>query len=121
MASILKPARFSGRQNVGLMIRTGLNRFPRLLIQVAVLLPLLWMAASAQTLERTYPKEIRGYKVERAVVEIKKPEESKKAQSKSGSPGNNQTQSASQNSDDKVGQTNDSSSYDSDPDALITL
>ncbi len=80
------------------------------------MLAVFWMAVAspAQTTpERTYPKEIRGYKVERAVVEIKKPE------SKTGNPGSNQTQSPTQNSADNSGQTNEASISDSDVDALI--
>jgi hypothetical protein len=71
----------------------------------------------AQT--RIYPKEIRGYKVERVVVEIKKPEVSRKAQTKTGSAGSNQTQEAVQNSSNKPAQNDDTSTYDSNPDALI--
>jgi hypothetical protein len=82
--------------------------------------------ASAQT--RTYPKEIRGYKVERRVVEVKKPE---KQNGKSGTnpttspgtnpspnPSTNQTQSGTNNSD---GQTSSESTSESDEDALIRL
>lgn len=60
---------------------------------------------------RTYPKEIRGYKVERTVVEVKKPE-AKNRQS-----GQGQSQSGNNRSD---GQTNESNS-DTDVDELIQL
>jgi hypothetical protein len=70
----------------------------------------------AQT--RIYPKEIRGYKVERAVVEIKKPEVSRKVQTKTGSAGSNQTQEVVQDSN-KPAETDATTTYDSNPDALI--
>jgi hypothetical protein len=88
------------------------------------LLPLFSMAAasSAQTgSQPIYPKQIRGYKVERAVVEIKKPEVSRKMQTKIGNAGSDQNQSAIQNSSNTPTQTNDASTYDSNPDALIKL
>jgi hypothetical protein len=79
-------------------------------------------ASSAQTgSQPIYPKEIRGYKVERAVVEIKKPEVSRKTQTKIGNAGSDQNQSAIQNSSNTPTQTNDASTYDSNPDALIKL
>ena len=61
---------------------------------------------------RTYPKEIRGYKVERTVVEIKKPE------TKSRDSGSDQRQRGNNNSDE---QTNKESNTESDVDALIKL
>lgn len=72
--------------------------------------------ASAQT--RTYPKEIRGYKVERRVVEVKKPEKQNgKPGTNSGTnPATNQSQSGSNSSD---GQTSSASDPESDEDALI--
>jgi hypothetical protein len=80
------------------------------------------MIAFPQT--RTYPKEIRGYKVERVVVEIKRPEEIKNPKPKTETPASNQTQSSS-DSANNTGQTNEpptSDSYaDSDTDALIKL
>jgi hypothetical protein len=79
-------------------------------------------ASSAQTgSQPIYPKQIRGYKVERAVVEIKKPEVSRKMQTKIGNAGSDQNQSAIQNSSNTPTQTNDASTYDSNPDALIKL
>jgi len=65
----------------------------------------------AQT--RTYPKEIRGYKVERTVVEVKKPEKP------SGNSGAAKIQTGSGNNTD--GQTSRESSSESDVDALIQL
>lgn len=107
------------------MKKTGPNGFARRLSPGTVLLPLLWIAAaaSAQTSERTYPKEIRGYKVERAVVEIKKPEVSKKAQPKIVNPGTDQDQGPTQNSSNNPGQTTSTatSTADANPDALIKL
>jgi hypothetical protein len=87
-------------------------------------LALFWLAVAspAQTTpERTYPKEIRGYKVERAVVEIKKPDESRKAQSTTGNPASDQNQRATQNSANDSGKTDSAPTYDSNPDALIKL
>src|SRR6266851_3495744 len=106
------------------MIGTHPDKAALILTRSVLLLALFWLAVAspAQTTPgRTYPKEIRGYKVERAVVEIKKPEERRKTQSKGGSPGSNQTQSTTQNSDDNLEQTNDSSTPDTDPDPLIKL
>lgn len=54
-----------------------------------LLLLICALSASAQT--RSYPKEIRGYKVERAVVEIKKPENAT-----AGTNGGNTTSNADQ-------------------------
>ena len=105
------------------MIGTHPDKAALILTRSVLLLALFWLAVAspAQTTPgRTYPKEIRGYKVERA-VEIKKPEERRKTQSKGGSPGSNQTQSTTQNSDDNLEQTNDSSTPDTDPDPLIKL
>jgi hypothetical protein len=73
---------------------------------------------SAQT--RTYPKEIRGYKVERVVVEIKKPEAIKKPEPKTGNPPSTPPQNPSENSANTA-QTNVPPSSDSNPDALIKL
>lgn len=78
--------------------------------------------ASAQT--RTYPKEIRGYKVERRVVEIKKPEKQNgkpgpnSATNSATNPGTNQSQSGTNNSGN---QTSSESGSESDEDALIRL
>jgi hypothetical protein len=83
-------------------------------------------ASLAQTTPgHTYPKEIRGYKVERAVVEIKRPEVSRKTQTNTRNTRNDQrneqNQGATQNSSNNPAQTSDPSTSDSDPDALITL
>jgi hypothetical protein len=59
---------------------------------------------------RTYPKEIRGYKVERTVVEIKKPEKRDS--------GKDQRQRENSNSD---GPNSSESNAESDVDALIKL
>lgn len=74
--------------------------------------------ASAQT--RIYPKEIRGYKVERRVVEMKKPEKQngKPGPTSATHPGTNQSQSENNNSN---GQTSSQSDPESDEDALIQL
>ena len=92
------------------------------------MLALFWFvpASPAQTTPgRTYPKEIRGYKVERAVVEIQKREVSRKTQTKTGNAGSDQrtdqNQGSTQNSSNNPDQTDDASTSDSDPDALITL
>jgi|SRR5882724_9775799 len=69
---------------------------------------------------RSYPREIRGYKVERAVVEIKKPEVSRKTPTRTENRGSDQNQGATQNSSNNSAQT-DASTYDSTPDALIKL
>ena len=77
--------------------------------------------------ERTYPKEIRGYKVERTVVEIKKPEpkkEEKKRGNQTQDQAQPQTQPQTQNPNQPPtdGQTaNTSSTNDANPDALIKL
>jgi hypothetical protein len=70
---------------------------------------------------RIYPKEIRGYKVERAVVEIKTPGAGGKAQKTTGNAGSDQNQATSQNSANDSAQTNNAPTYDSNPDALIKL
>jgi hypothetical protein len=72
-------------------------------------LMLICSATTVRLQTRTYPKEIRGYKVERTVVEVKKPEAKK--------PGKNQSQSGKNNSD---GQTTDETNSD-DVDQLIQL
>jgi hypothetical protein len=68
-------------------------------------------SGAAQT--RTYPKEIRGYKVERTVVEVKKPE------TKNGKSGSDKNQTGNSNNPD--GQTSGESNSESDVDALIRL
>ena len=69
-------------------------------------------ATTVQLQNRNYPKEIRGYKVERTVVEVKKPE-TKNRQS-----GKDQNQSRENNSD---GQTNDETNSDTGVDQLLQL
>ncbi len=106
------------------MIVTHTKKAVLILTRSMLLLALFWLvpASSAQTTpEPIYPKEIHGYKVERAVVEIKKPEESKKTQSKSGSTGSNQTQPATQNSTNDLEKIDRAPTADSNPDALIKL
>jgi hypothetical protein len=61
---------------------------------------------------RTYPKEIRGYKVERTVVDVKKPE------AKSGKTADDQSPRENNNSD---GQTNADPDSESHVDELIQL
>jgi hypothetical protein len=76
-------------------------------------------ASFAQTeSERAYPKEIRGYKVERAVVEIKKPEQ--KSEKSKREP---KEQPQTQNQPDTTGQpaTAVTPPADTNPDALIKL
>jgi len=68
-------------------------------------------AETALLQTRTYPKEIRGYKVERTVVEVKKPD------AKNGQTGKDQNQRGNNNSD---GQTNAETS-ETDVDELIQL
>ncbi len=48
-------------------------------------------AETALLQTRTYPKEIRGYKVERTVVEVKKPEAKNKQTSNDQGPRGNNT------------------------------
>jgi len=85
-------------------------------VPVLLLLTLIAQATNASAQTRTYPKEIRGYKVERRVVEVKKPEE------QSGKPGTSpatkQSQSGNNNSD---GQTSRASDPEPDEDALMQL
>jgi hypothetical protein len=74
-----------------------------------VLLALTGTSALPQV--RTYPKEIRGYKVERTVVEIKKPER------KTAKPGKENAQ----NQGDGADQTDNVANSDGDVDQLIRL
>ena len=80
-------------------------------------------ASLAQTgSQRTYPKEIRGYKVERAVVEIKKPERKKHESNRGQNKSQPQTQSQTQTQPVDNGQAaSPSSTSDTNPDALIKL
>lgn len=74
-------------------------------------------AAMAFAQTRAYPKEIRGYKVERAVVEIKRPEGKKEDSGRNENQSQNQTQTTS----DGQKQTANTPTSDSDNDALIKL
>ena len=69
-------------------------------------------AKTALLQTRTYPKEIRGYKVERTVVEVKKPEAKNRQTSK------DQNERGNKNSD---GQRNAESNSEADVDELIQL
>src|SRR6267143_1538381 len=69
-------------------------------------------ATTALLQTRTYPKEIRGYKVERTVVEVKKPEAKNRQTSK------DQNERGNKNSD---GQRNAESNSEEDVDELIQL
>lgn len=93
------------------MIKTNHWRFEKLLAGlIASLLSLLMAGSSRAQIKspRTYPKEIRGYKVERTVVEIKKPETKNE----------NDANSKSRRGNDDANQTENS---DSDVDSLIQL
>jgi hypothetical protein len=78
--------------------------------ELACLLLLFITSTTALAQTRSYPKEIRGYKIERTAIEIKKPE------SKNGKTGKNQT---NQSTSDGNGQTEEQNVSDSDVDALI--
>src|SRR5882762_5703601 len=69
-------------------------------------------AETALLQTRTYPKEIRGYKVERTVVEVKKPEAKNRQTSK------DQNERGDKNSD---GQRNADPNSEGDVDELIQL
>ena len=104
-------ARFGGRQKnlePRLFMKTNLRPVFGM-IQFCVLL-LLVTGPSVLAQTRSYPKEIRGYKVERTAIEIKKPE------SKNGKTGKSQTNQGASKSN---GQTEDQNVSDSDVDALI--
>ncbi|HMJ25599.1 MAG TPA: hypothetical protein VK475_07210 [Pyrinomonadaceae bacterium] len=83
----------------------------RLATITAAFLLLVYSALPVLPQSRTYPKEIRGYKVERTVVEIKKPER------KIAKPGKENAQ----NQSDKVDQTDNVADSDGDVDQLIRL
>jgi hypothetical protein len=89
-----------------------LNKARRKLVAIGCVVPALVIGVttvSPQT--RTYPKQIRGYKVERTVVEIKKPE------TKSKKTGNDKSQSPNDDADQSGSATNS----DADVDQLIQL
>jgi hypothetical protein len=77
--------------------------------KLACFLLLLVTCSTALAQTRSYPKEIRGYKVERTAIEIKKPE------SKSGKRDKSQASQDQTNN----GQTDQQKAPDSDVDALI--
>src|SRR2546430_1141024 len=82
---------------------------------VAMIVGALMFICGATTVllqTRTYPKEIRGYKVERTVVEVKKPE------AKNGQTGKDQRQRGDNNSD---GQTSAEPTSEAGVDELIKL
>jgi hypothetical protein len=82
---------------------------------VAITVGVLMFVCGATTVllqTRTYPKEIRGYKVERTVVEVKKPEANNRQSAR------NQSQIGNNRSD---GPTNTESNSESDVDELIKL
>lgn len=105
----ISPLRGWLTRGLQLLLITSFSRFAPigcgLLIVVAI-------PTTALLQTRTYPKEIRGYKVERTVVEIKKPE------TKNRESGNDQRQSGNSNSD---GQVIAESKAESDVDELIQL
>lgn len=78
--------------------------------ELACLLLLFITSTTALAQTRSYPKEIRGYKIERTAIEIKKPE------SKNGKTGKSQP---APNASDGNGQTEEQNVSDSDVDALI--
>ncbi len=78
--------------------------------ELACLLLLFITSTTALAQTRSYPKELRGYKIERTAIEIRKPE------SGSGRTGKSQP---SQNASKGGGRTEAQSASDSDVDALI--
>src|SRR5436190_13838153 len=78
--------------------------------ELACLLLLFITSTTALAQTRSYPKEIRGYKIERTAIEIKRPE------SKNAKPGKSQT---NQSASDGNGQIEAQNVSDSDVDALI--
>ncbi len=104
----IAPLRGSLASCLQLIVITSLHKY------AAIGCSLLIIIAGATTVvaqSRTYPKEIRGYKVERTVVEIKKPEQTNEKS------GNSNTQPAN----DGANQTEKSADPDSDVDSLIKL
>ena len=73
--------------------------------ELACLLLLFITSTTALAQTRSYPKEIRGYKIERTAIEIKRPE------SKNAKPGKSQT---NQSASDGNGQTEAQNVSDSD-------
>jgi hypothetical protein len=97
------------------------NRVPRVLPWAklfnafGVCFSIIALAPTALPQARTYPKEIRGYKVERTVVEVKKPE------TKNEKSGNAKSQRGNDDANQTANQTESSTDPDSDVDALIQL
>jgi hypothetical protein len=83
----------------------------RLLAISCIALTLVSGVTTVSPQTRTYPKEIRGYKVERTVVEVKKPE------TKNAKAGNDKSQTA----DDGAEQSDSATSSEADVDQLIQL
>ena len=83
---------------------------------VPVLLVFIVIAQATSTFSqtRTYPKEIFGYKVERTVVEVKKPDKSRKSGNATGQTGDN-----SGGQPNRDGPASRESDAESDVDALI--
>lgn len=94
------------------------------LLHVFAVLVIIIACGRTLVSQRIYPKEIRGYKVERAVVEIKRPEPKTVPTSSKPKEQPNQTQvqtqTQSQNQSDAQQTANSPRSY-SDDDALIKL
>ena len=89
-----------------------LNKTRKKLVAISgVVLTLVSGLTTVLPQARTYPKEIRGYKVERTVVEIKKPE------TKSPPSGNGN----GRNRNDGAGQSNSAANSEGDVDELIQL
>ena len=86
------------------------NKSRTKLVIVIVILTLIGDVATVSPQTSTYPKEIRGYKVERTVVEIKKPE----------TKGQNSGKDR-QNRSDGADQSNSAANSEEDVDELIQL
>jgi hypothetical protein len=84
-------------------------------VRCAVPLIVLIISPTVFSQTPTYPKEIRGYKVERAAVEVKKQE------TKTNSSGGNKSQTNNQDSSSSTQQPPEKSNADSDVDQLITF
>jgi hypothetical protein len=85
-------------------------------VRVLLIFIVIAQATTAFPQTRTYPKEIRGYKIERTVVEVKKPEtKNGKSGNATGPAGNSDSQP------NRDGQASPGSNSESDDDALIKL
>lgn len=80
-----------------------------------LLLIIIVQATTAVAQTRTYPKEIRGYKVERTVVEVKKPQ----TRSEKSGKVNTEAENNSDGQPNRDGQASRESNSESDPDELI--